>query len=239
MRGWGAALATVALLGAAACTTQPEEPPPLELVVGGDPQPDAVPLARVALTDEQLDQIEEACDGAGGIPVSDADECARVTSLPLTGGGPACSDGDVCLTVWNTRRTEVGSPALLQIVDDRPDPACAEPPCVTQLGLQGRPARDVLEVARVSDLVLPTPSPSETGTTGPTDPSDSASPSDTTSPTGPETSGSPDASTPPATGTPSGTATDGTGGGPGPLTDPGGGVLGDTDILVEPPATTP
>ena len=190
-RGRGAGAAVV-LIAAVACGPASEtEPLPLQesaLVIDDDVRSNSTEVAEFAVTEEQMERVQEACADAEAVPLEDGDACSRLMNLLLEGCDPPF---DFCVRVFDVDRVDAPYAGWAEVVEgesgrslceDGPDGVCL------RVGL----SREVL--TRVG------PDPTEPTTDAP--PTETSPTTDTTS-----TSGSTSPTTPSSSGEPSGSST--------------------------------
>ena len=192
-RGLGGCAAVV-VTAAAACGGSASETEPLPLqesavVIEDDVREDATVVAEYAVTDEQLAEIEAACDDAEAVPLEDGEACVRIMELRFDECTPPF---DFCVRVYDVEHLDASYAGWAEVVEgDTGGSVCEEGPgsvCL-RVGLSEGALTRVVRPdptdpttsptpteSPTTDTASPTPTPSPTEPTSPGEPSDQATP---------------------------------------------------------------
>jgi cell division septation protein DedD len=96
----------------------PTEQLPLQesgLAVGGDVEESATKVGEFSATQDQLEDIAEACKGAQGIPIEGDDPCSEVQEIPFRPCGPR----DICVEIFKVESAGFVSAGYVEVSDRR------------------------------------------------------------------------------------------------------------------------
>ncbi|RAY11220.1 hypothetical protein DPM19_31160 [Actinomadura craniellae] len=91
------------------------------LPIGGDARARATDVTETRLTEQQLQEISEACGRTVEITNASQDTCARTVQKTLDSSGKQpCGPSDVCLKFYTSPKGSPGPPGYFEVVDERP-----------------------------------------------------------------------------------------------------------------------
>ena len=165
------AAAAVLVMAATGCAQQASETVPLPMQESGlaiDPgvSGDARQVAEFPVTPEELEDVQDACADAEGVPLGGDDACVRVIELRFE----PCRPGDICVRVFDVERANLESAGYVEVTDDRQDEGlCGADPAdvCLRFGLSDDALAQVAESASSSPS-SPTESPTGSTTPSPT-----------------------------------------------------------------------